>query len=164
MGSASICVISGQSAMLRWCDDYLSICVICGLRDVAMAICADLRYLRFHRMRCVMIQYLESGTGTGVPAPRPSGPPPATQRRPIGVVARRAIGGLRPRRWHAGGLLPNRESRPSSRSPWIARQRHCADRVALLERGSEHNSVPGTSRWRRGARVLSSRLRVFMSP
>ena len=42
---------------------------------------------------------------------RPSGPPPAVQRRPIGVVARRMIEELRPRRWRAGGLLPNRNSR-----------------------------------------------------
>ena len=40
----------------------------------------------------------------GVLRPRPSGLPPASQRRTIGVVVRRMIEGNRPRRWHAGGL------------------------------------------------------------
>ena len=48
------------------------------------------------------------------PHRRPSGPPgrigvPATQRRTIGVVARGRRGGLRPRRWCAGGLPLSRE-------------------------------------------------------
>ena len=41
------------------CDGAISsvsICVICGLCDGAMVICADLRYLRFLRMRCVMVR------------------------------------------------------------------------------------------------------------
>jgi hypothetical protein len=47
-----------------------------------------------------------SGLGPGVLGHRPSGPPPAAQRRTIGAVVREMIEGLRPRRWHAGGLPP----------------------------------------------------------
>jgi hypothetical protein len=50
----------------------------------------------------------------GVEGHRPSGPPLATQRRIIGVVARGMIGGLRPHRWRAGGL-------PRSRDRWFHR-------------------------------------------
>ena len=57
---------------------------------------------------------------SGVPEHRPSGPPPAAQRRTIGVVVRRTIEGLRPRRWHAGGLLPSRYSRTGRRLPEVA--------------------------------------------
>jgi len=53
----------------------------------------------------------------GFPEHRPSGSPPATQRRTIGAVARGMIEGLRPRRWHAGGLLRGRNSCTGRRLP-----------------------------------------------
>ena len=55
-----------------------------------------------------------------VPEPWPSGPPSATQRRTIGVVARGVRKGLRPRRWHAGGLHRFVDSRTGRRLPEVA--------------------------------------------
>jgi hypothetical protein len=49
----------------------------------------------------------KGGRSRGFPQHRPSGPPLATQRHTIGVVARRMIEGLKPRRWRAGGLPPS---------------------------------------------------------
>ncbi len=60
------------------------------------------------------------GLGFGFPEPRPSGPPSAAQRRTIGVVERRTIEGLRPRRWHADGLPRHVHSRTGRRLPEVA--------------------------------------------
>ena len=64
-------------------------------------------------------------------SPRPSGPLSASQRRTIGAVARTMIEGLRPRRWHAGGLPRSRERCTGRRLPEVApldvvrRENHC---------------------------------------
>ena len=60
------------------------------------------------------------------PQHRPSDPPSAGQRRTIGVVARRMIDGLRPRRWCAGGLPRGLERCTETVYRGDCPVRHCA--------------------------------------
>jgi hypothetical protein len=86
----------------------------------------------------------------GFPVRRPSGPPRlvprAAQRRTIGAGARRTIGGLRPRRWRAGGLHRGLERCTGSRCRVGCPVRHCAERGALPDGRHRHNVKPGTPR------------------
>ena len=78
--------------------------------------------------------------------PRPSGPPSAFQRRTIGMVARRKIEGLRPRRWPAGGLLPNRSSRTGTLCREGCPAAPLCGSFRVAGRSFRHNGVPGTPR------------------
>jgi len=82
----------------------------------------------------------------GVLELRPSGPPPATQRRTIGVVVRRMIEGLRPRRWHAGGLPPNRNRYTGTLYREGCPAAPLCGSCRFAGRSSLHNGVPGTPR------------------
>ena len=82
----------------------------------------------------------------GAPAFWAAGLHPAAQRRTIGVVARRWIGGLRPRRWHAGGLLRGVNSRTGTLYREGCPAAPLCGSCRVAGRSVRHNGVPGTPR------------------
>ena len=87
----------------------------------------------------------------GVPERRPSGPPRlvprASQRRPIGAVAREVTGeGCDRADGAPAACLVAWTDAPVGCTAGVARHRHCAARDAGPEGHRRHNAVPGTPR------------------
>jgi len=89
----------------------------------------------------------------GFPDPRPSGPPPAVQRRPIDVVASGAIEGLRPCRWTAGGLLRCLESPSGAFPPRGSPAPPLCAACRVAWGSTRRNGVPGTPMIARCSRI-----------
>ena len=95
----------------------------------------------------------------GVPERRPSDPPPVRRRPSVAPSARSRGGdgeGLRPRRWHAGGLSRRGSSCTGAVYRGGCPVRHCAERGVQPGGHRRHNVKPGTPRCGPYARVFDA--------